>query len=147
MEPLLSAIMGDLVTRALSMVSKRYLQSKGAEEEKLQRLRAVLLRIETIIQEADGRHIANQAMLQQLQTMREDMYRGYYMLDTFRYPVQTDEGGQVTTGRSLALSRFSTFSSRRPFSVCNTLSMDFVLDVGSSKNLDKMLRSLEEDDQ
>jgi hypothetical protein len=70
------------------------------------------------------------------------------MLDTFTYPKQTDEAkGKVATGRSLALSRFSTSSSRRPFSVCNTPSIDFVLDVGSSKNLDKMLRSLEEDDQ
>jgi hypothetical protein len=63
MEPLLSAIMGDLVTRALSMVTRRYLQTKGAEE-KLQRLRAVLPRIHAIIEEAEERHITNQAMLQ-----------------------------------------------------------------------------------
>jgi hypothetical protein len=51
MEPLLSAIMGDLVTRALSMVTRRYLETKGAEE-KLQRLRAVLPSIHAIIEEA-----------------------------------------------------------------------------------------------
>ncbi|XP_047059115.1 putative disease resistance protein RGA3 [Lolium rigidum] len=145
MEPLLSSIMGDLVGRALSMVTQRYLQSKGAQEEKLQRLRAILLRIEAIIEEAEGRHITNQVMLQQLQMMREDMYRGYYTLDAFRYAVHTDEAkGEVTTGSSFVLSRFSPSSSKRLFfSMCNTLSMDFMFDVWDSRNLDKMLGSIE----
>lgn len=73
MEPLLSAIVGDLVTRALSMMVKRYVQYKGAEEklEKLQRLKGLLLRIDAAIEEAEGRHITNQAMLQQLQMLRQ----------------------------------------------------------------------------
>lgn len=145
MEPLLSAIVGDLVSRALSMVTQRYLQSKGAEEEKLQRLRAVLLRVNATVEEADGRHITNQAMLQQLQMLREGMYRGYYTLDTFRYRVHRDrDEGEVSTRRSLALSRFSPSSSRRTFfSVCDSPSMDLMLDAGSCSNLDKMLSSLE----
>ncbi|CAM0882463.1 unnamed protein product [Alopecurus aequalis] len=144
MDYILPSIISDLVGRAMSMVTQRYLQSKGAEEEKLQRLRAALLRMDAIIEEAEGRHITNQAMLQQLQTMREGMYRGYYTLDAFRYPAHTEEGkGEVTTGRSLALSRLIPYSSRRPFSVCNTPSIDLVLDVESVKNLDKMLGNLE----
>uniref|UniRef100_A0A8R7TWT6 Disease resistance N-terminal domain-containing protein n=1 Tax=Triticum urartu TaxID=4572 RepID=A0A8R7TWT6_TRIUA len=76
METLLSAIVGDLVSRALSMVTQRYLQSQGAEEEKLQRLRAVLLRIHATVEEAEGRHITNQAMLQQLQMLRRGRLQG-----------------------------------------------------------------------
>ncbi|KAM3332413.1 hypothetical protein ACQJBY_027926 [Aegilops geniculata] len=144
METLLSAIVGDLVSRALSMVTQRYLQSKGAEEEKLQRLRAVLLRIDATVEEAEGRHITNQAMLQQLQMLRRGMYRGYYTLDTFRYRVHRDKAdGEASTRHSLALSRFSPSSSRRTFSVCDAPRMDQVLDAGSSSNLDKMLSSLE----
>ncbi|XP_037406604.1 disease resistance protein RGA2-like isoform X1 [Triticum dicoccoides] len=145
METLLSAIVGDLVSRALSMVTQRYLQSQGAEEEKLQRLRAVLLRIHATVEEAEGRHITNQAMLQQLQMLRRGMYRGYYTLDTFRYRAHRDEAdGEASTRRSLALSRFSPSSSRRTFfSVCDAPSTDLVLDDGSSNNLDKMLSSLE----
>ncbi|XP_037414043.1 disease resistance protein RGA2-like [Triticum dicoccoides] len=140
MEPLLSAIVGDLVSRALSMVTQRYLQSKGAEEEKLQRLRAVLLRIDATVEEAEGRHITNQAMLQQLQMLRRGMYRGYYTLDTFRYRAHRDKAdGEVSTRRSLALSSFR----RTFFSVCDAPSMDEVLDAGSCSNLDKMLSSLE----
>lgn len=148
MEPLLSAIVGDLVTRALSMMVKRYVQYKGAEEklEKLQRLKGLLLRIDAAIEEAEGRHITNQAMLQQLQMLRQGMYRGYYMLDTFRYRAQR-AGGELSlssTGRSLALSRFSPSSSRCSlFSVCDATSMESLLDAGSSDNLDKMLGSLE----
>lgn len=145
MEPLLSAIVGDLVSRALSMVTQRYLQSKEAEGEKLRRLRAVLLRIDAIVEEAEGRHITNQAMLQQLQMLRQGMYRGYYTLDNFRYRVHMDrDEGEVSTRRSLALSRFSSSSTRRTFfSVCDAPSMDMVLDAGSCSNLDKMLSSLE----
>ncbi|VAH63850.1 unnamed protein product [Triticum turgidum subsp. durum] len=145
MEPLLSAIVGDLVSRALSMVTQRYLQSKGAEEEKLQRLRAVLLRIDATVEEAEGRHITNQAMVQQLQMLRRGMYRGYYTLDTFRYRAHRDEAdGKASTRRSLALSRFSPSSSRRTSSsVCDAQRMDLVLDAGSCNNLDKMLSSLE----
>ncbi|KAF8713929.1 hypothetical protein HU200_027911 [Digitaria exilis] len=47
------------------------------------RLHRVLLRAQAIVYEAMGRHITNQAMLQQLDMVRDAMYRGYYMLDSF----------------------------------------------------------------
>lgn len=39
---------------------------------------------QVIIEEGMGRHITNQAMLLQLNMLRDDMHRGYYALDTFR---------------------------------------------------------------
>jgi hypothetical protein len=50
-------------------------------EDSLQR---VLLRAQVIIDEATGRHIMNQAMLQQLGMLRDAMYQGNYILDTSR---------------------------------------------------------------
>ncbi|KAF0926890.1 hypothetical protein E2562_027744 [Oryza meyeriana var. granulata] len=52
-----------------------------AVEERLQRL---LLQARIIVEEADERLITNQAMLQQLNILRKEMYRGYYTLDRLR---------------------------------------------------------------
>ncbi|TVU13286.1 hypothetical protein EJB05_40823, partial [Eragrostis curvula] len=54
----------------------------SAVEDSLQR---ALLRAQVIVDEATKRHIINQVMLQHLGILRDTMYRGYYMLDTFRY--------------------------------------------------------------
>nr|CAB3451728.1 unnamed protein product [Digitaria exilis] len=48
-------------------------------------LRWVLLRAQVIDEEALGRNITNRAMLQQLNMLRDAMYRGYFKLDIFRY--------------------------------------------------------------
>ncbi|XP_066392345.1 uncharacterized protein [Miscanthus floridulus] len=53
-------------------------------DERLQRLQLLLLRVRVILEEADGRSVTNQAMLQQLNILRKEMYRGYYVLDSFR---------------------------------------------------------------
>ncbi|KAK3161791.1 hypothetical protein QOZ80_1BG0081450 [Eleusine coracana subsp. coracana] len=86
MEPLLSAIVSDLLGRALSTVIQRYSRAKAEEtEQKLQRLQRLLLRIEATVEEAEGRYITNQTMLRQLEMLRQGVYGGHYMLDTFRY--------------------------------------------------------------
>ncbi|RCV35029.1 hypothetical protein SETIT_7G206100v2 [Setaria italica] len=48
-------------------------------------MQRALLRAQVIIDEATGRHITNQAMVQQLNMLRDAMYQGCYILDTFRY--------------------------------------------------------------
>ncbi|OEL13377.1 hypothetical protein BAE44_0025604, partial [Dichanthelium oligosanthes] len=45
--------------------------------------RGVLLRAQVIVDEAMGRQITNQAMLQQLDMLRDAMHQGCYTLDTF----------------------------------------------------------------
>ncbi|CAL5092070.1 unnamed protein product [Urochloa decumbens] len=52
----------------------------------MQRLQWMLLRVRRLtVEEAEGRCVSNQAMLQQLNILRKVMYKGYYMLDTFIY--------------------------------------------------------------
>uniref|UniRef100_A0A0E0LGE7 NB-ARC domain-containing protein n=1 Tax=Oryza punctata TaxID=4537 RepID=A0A0E0LGE7_ORYPU len=68
--------------RSISFLIKNFSKSTASNmEERLQRL---LLRFSIIVEEADDRLITNQAMLQQLNILRKDMYRGYYTLDSFR---------------------------------------------------------------
>ncbi|OEL21391.1 hypothetical protein BAE44_0017590 [Dichanthelium oligosanthes] len=85
METFISAVLGDLVSRSVSFVVDRYYWGHKGASEKLQQLCRMLLRIQIIIEEAEGRHITNQAMLRQLQMLREAMYEGSYLHDTVRY--------------------------------------------------------------
>uniref|UniRef100_A0A0E0HW14 Rx N-terminal domain-containing protein n=1 Tax=Oryza nivara TaxID=4536 RepID=A0A0E0HW14_ORYNI len=76
METFLSAILSDLATRSLSfLINKCSKPTSPTMEEKLQRL---LLRVQIILEEAEDRLIANQAMQQQLNILRKEMYRGCY---------------------------------------------------------------------
>jgi hypothetical protein len=149
MEPLISAIVSDLLSRTLSMLIQRYRRSRAEEtEHKLQRLQCVLLRIDATVEEAEGRHITNQAMLRQLDMLRQGMYGGHYMLDTFRYRGHQhgDDDDEVSGGRrDVALSRFS--SAKRllsiPVSSSSSTEQRTVLDAESLKKLEKMLDGLE----
>ncbi|KAG2600340.1 putative disease resistance protein RGA3 [Panicum virgatum] len=145
MEPLLSAIMSDLLGRALSVVIQRYGPSKAEEtEHKLQRLRRVLLRIDATVEEAEGRHITNQAMLRLLDMLRQGMYDGHYVLDTISYRCH----GEVSSGgRDVVLSRLSSAKRLLSFPVSSSSSrsnlQSTVLDAESLKNMEKMLDGLE----
>ncbi|RLN35858.1 uncharacterized protein C2845_PM03G31040 [Panicum miliaceum] len=61
------------------------LTNRECMDEKLQRLQLLLLRGRTVIEEADGRRITNSGMLMQLKLLSERMYRGYYVLGSFKY--------------------------------------------------------------
>ncbi|CAN6222829.1 unnamed protein product [Urochloa humidicola] len=122
METFISAVLGDLVSRSVSFVVERYYRRQtGTAEMNLQRLRWMLLRIQTIIEEAEGREITNQAMLRQLQMLREAMYEGSYLLDTVRYHMRQQEssinyksGGQSSSALSkLGPAKHVRFCSRR----------------------------------
>uniref|UniRef100_A0A453FHQ2 Uncharacterized protein n=1 Tax=Aegilops tauschii subsp. strangulata TaxID=200361 RepID=A0A453FHQ2_AEGTS len=80
MEMFLPAILSDLLGRSVSFVVQRYLQ-QGSAEDSVQQLRLALLRVGVTVEEAEGRRITNQAMLRQLDVLREAMYGGHYMLD------------------------------------------------------------------
>ncbi|KAG2591288.1 putative disease resistance protein RGA3 [Panicum virgatum] len=87
METIASAILGDLISRSVSFALDRCYhrwRSAGGIEDAPQRLRRVLLRLQAVVEEADRRRVTNQAMLRQLQLMREGVYRGYYLLSAIK---------------------------------------------------------------
>ncbi|XP_034571004.1 putative disease resistance protein RGA3 [Setaria viridis] len=80
MEILYSAVLSELVSRAVSfLLAKREEQAAAAAQE--ERLRSLLLRSRTIVEEAERRLVTNRAMLQQLGALRDEAFRGYYVLD------------------------------------------------------------------
>jgi len=113
MESFLSAVLGELMTRSISFIINKCSNPPGlAVEDSLQR---ALLRAQVIIEEAVGRQITNQAMLQQLGLLRDAMHRGYYKLDTFRYQPQYAEGGKDHQTVSHFMSPSKLTSARDPY--------------------------------
>ncbi|TVU13514.1 hypothetical protein EJB05_40574, partial [Eragrostis curvula] len=89
MDIFLSAVMGEVTTRSINFFISKLSKPSALDVE--DRLLMVLLRARVIIEEAMGRKITNQSMLQQLDMLRDAMYRGYYLLDTFRYQSHKEE--------------------------------------------------------
>ncbi|CAO2180416.1 unnamed protein product [Urochloa humidicola] len=81
MEVLLSAAASDLVGRLISFLISKF-QEPGSTDDVV-RLQRALLRARVVVEEADARQVANQAMLLQLNQLRGEMWRGAYMLDSF----------------------------------------------------------------
>ncbi|KAL6647736.1 hypothetical protein ACP70R_015173 [Stipagrostis hirtigluma subsp. patula] len=75
------------------------------EDKRLQKLERLLLRIRVIVEEAEGRHITNQAMVHQLNLLRKEMYRGYFTMDNLR--CQGIEAKDHDVSHSFALSKFN----------------------------------------
>ncbi|CAL5077628.1 unnamed protein product [Urochloa decumbens] len=68
-------------------------------------MQRALLQAQVIIDEATGRHITNQAMLQQVDMLRDAMHHGCYILDTFRYQSYDEEAKDQVLGHSFSLSK------------------------------------------
>uniref|UniRef100_A0A0E0C7C4 Disease resistance N-terminal domain-containing protein n=1 Tax=Oryza meridionalis TaxID=40149 RepID=A0A0E0C7C4_9ORYZ len=125
--------------RSISFMVDSYYQQHQGVEENLQRLHRLLLQIQAIVEEADSRHITNQAMLLQLRMLSNMMYRGYYFLDNFRYRIVRPHAQDELGDRSLGMSPFSPFK-RLCFS---TRTRKIVSEVLERKELQKMLGHLE----
>ncbi|EAY86770.1 hypothetical protein OsI_08150 [Oryza sativa Indica Group] len=139
METFLSAVLADLLSRSISFVIDRYCQQQQGVEENLQQLQRMLLRIQTVVEEANGRRITNQAMLLQLKTMRNVMYRGYYFLDNFRYRIALGHAPDEVDDHSLASFPFNPLKRFR----FSTMARKIVSEDQEKKELLKMLGRLE----
>jgi hypothetical protein len=91
------AIIGEVANRSISFLVGKWRSKRMSptEEQELESLRRLLLRVHAIVEEADGRHITNLAMLQQLKTLRMEMHRGYYALDMFSRGAADDEDDKL----------------------------------------------------
>jgi hypothetical protein len=92
MESAIAAVAGELVSRFISFAFNRYCSSSSYEDEgwdeKQERLRHLLMRAHTVVEEADARYISNSGMLMQLKILSEAMYQGYHALDTLTFQLQ-----------------------------------------------------------
>ncbi|XP_004972146.1 disease resistance protein RGA2-like [Setaria italica] len=140
METFISAILGDLFSRSVSFVLNNYhLRRQKGVKDNLQELRCVLLRIQATAEEAEGRHITNQAMLHQLQMLREAMNKGCYLLDNFTYRMLQQESSNVqVSDHPFPLSKFNPAKGLR----FSTRRMIVAFQGDGAKEVQKMLGSL-----
>ena len=78
-------------------------KEKTTIKEDLLRLHRLLMRISAAIEEAEGRWVANKGMIRQVSTIRDQMFRGYFLLDAFRCREKKTEDKEVR----LTQSRFN----------------------------------------
>ncbi|XBI21391.1 hypothetical protein VPH35_062517 [Triticum aestivum] len=110
MDILVSAIVGDLVSRSASFVIGKYFQQQPGIDMILQtllgkELKRVVQRIDTVVEEAKGRRIANQGMLR------------HYILDALRFQAALEDEEEVSHSlTAVLLSESSCLAKRLRFS-------------------------------
>ncbi|RLN29437.1 hypothetical protein C2845_PM05G31190 [Panicum miliaceum] len=110
METLSSAVFGELVSRSVSFLfSKLEKETAVTAPEDLQRLRHLLLRSGAIVLDAEQRHVPSKAMRQQLKALRDETFRGHYVLDVASCRAALGGGGgdEEVGHRAFSLSRFN----------------------------------------
>ncbi|PUZ42224.1 hypothetical protein GQ55_9G567100 [Panicum hallii var. hallii] len=98
MEMLYSAVLNELVSRSVSfLLAKRRERTAATAQEELllQRLRGLLLRSCTVVEEAERRLVTNNraTMLRHLTALRNETFRGCYVLDGVRCRAASGGGG------------------------------------------------------
>ncbi|XP_044985051.1 uncharacterized protein LOC123452465 [Hordeum vulgare subsp. vulgare] len=149
MEVLLSAVAGDPVSRFISFLAQNY-GTHTCEQEDRRRLERVLLRMHTVVEEAEGRHITNRGMLRQLKALIEGMYLGYYMVDRLRVQslglgVESVEDNEVSHEiQPFAVPTFNT-AKRLRFAVAASITKNApeAFGTGSTTKLKSVLECLE----
>ncbi|CAM0948568.1 unnamed protein product [Alopecurus aequalis] len=101
MEVAMSAVAGELVSRFISFLLNKLNSSRPRSEEQVKEmLQHLLMRVCTIVEEADTRYITNSGMMMQLKTLSDAMYRGYSVLDSSRYGALQDGAGFEEVSRT-----------------------------------------------
>uniref|UniRef100_A0ACD5TH41 Uncharacterized protein n=1 Tax=Avena sativa TaxID=4498 RepID=A0ACD5TH41_AVESA len=113
MDIALSAVASELVSRLMSFVIGKFRERAClylSRKQNLESLRRLLLRVHAVVEEAEGRYIANARMLAQLRMLTEAMYQGYDALDTYGPLEQIGFRAQIEVSGSDTIN-FSSFSS------------------------------------
>ncbi|KAK8447290.1 hypothetical protein SEVIR_8G042000v4 [Setaria viridis] len=145
MEALISAVAGDLMSRFISFVAQKFC-NHTENEDNYRRLEHVLLRVHTIVEEAEGRHIRNQGMLLQLKMLIKDMYVGHYMLDRLKIQSIKEEKAEGEVSHQNQPFSMSALSAAKRFRFAYTTRMNTPVASGtrpSAAKLRCMLESLE----
>ncbi|CAM0954384.1 unnamed protein product [Alopecurus aequalis] len=140
MEALISAFLGDIVSRSISFVVEKSRQQTNTQDD-LQRLHQLLMRISAVIEEAEGRCVSNRGMIRQVSMMIKHMFRGYYLLDSFKGKEKKTHDDEASHS-SFSQSKFNPAKRFRLLS-SNTQIESMVTDRDNSKELMQVILVLE----
>jgi hypothetical protein len=148
-EAVVSAVVGEAVSRVISLVTGNFGQQQQSSEAKLQRICRLLIRIHSVVEEAKGRQIENQGVLQWLSELIDGEYEGRYLLDTTigcsEQELDDDEKAhsQVSLPQASSLSLFNPAKRMRVVaSAVKTALSRRALGAGEGE-IDRVLQSLQ----
>jgi ATP phosphoribosyltransferase len=75
-EVLISAVVGDMVGRVISLLASRCSNQEQSTDDKLQKISRMLIRIHSVVEEAKGRHITNDVALDWLSDLDDGVWQG-----------------------------------------------------------------------
>uniref|UniRef100_J3LAM2 NB-ARC domain-containing protein n=1 Tax=Oryza brachyantha TaxID=4533 RepID=J3LAM2_ORYBR len=91
-EAIVSGVVADMVGRLMSLVAGQLRDRRGVEE-KLRRVRRLLVRIESAVEAAEARRITGRALLAWLSELVDGAHQGRYFLDAFPVTDHEVDGG------------------------------------------------------
>uniref|UniRef100_A0A0D9XPC9 Uncharacterized protein n=1 Tax=Leersia perrieri TaxID=77586 RepID=A0A0D9XPC9_9ORYZ len=143
MEILISAVADDLISQFISSVAQNY-SNHTCKEDDCKRLERILLRMHSVVEEAEGLYITNQGMLRQLKGLTKDFYLRYYMLDKIKFQPPEEESIRDEVSHEIQSFALSTFNSAKRFPFADAIGKHRPIVFGRSRtNLKDVVDGLE----
>uniref|UniRef100_A0A453QP89 NB-ARC domain-containing protein n=1 Tax=Aegilops tauschii subsp. strangulata TaxID=200361 RepID=A0A453QP89_AEGTS len=142
-ELIISAVVGDMVGRVISLLAGQF-KGQGCTDAKLRRICHMLVKVHSAVEEAKGRHITNCGTLEWLSELNDGVYQGRYLLDTVRcreQELEDDHADKVGT-QPFSLSLFNP-AKRVRVAACAVKSLLSRNDVGGPEEIDRVVEILE----
>uniref|UniRef100_A0A8R7VBJ3 NB-ARC domain-containing protein n=1 Tax=Triticum urartu TaxID=4572 RepID=A0A8R7VBJ3_TRIUA len=142
-EVIFSAVVGDMVGRAISLIAGQF-KGQGRTEAKLRRICHMLVKVHSAVEEAKGRHITNYGTLECLSELNNGMYHGRYLLDTVgcREQELEDEQADKVVEQRFSFSLFNP-AKRVRIAACAMKSLLSRHDIGVGEEIDRVVEILE----
>ncbi|XP_072980010.1 putative disease resistance protein RGA1 [Typha angustifolia] len=103
-----SAVVGELVSRVTSFLGGQY-ELQSDVEGKLQRLKELLLEVESVVEAAAGKEIKNKRLVDWLMELKDVAYEADDVLDTFEYRLLEKKANEDEKVSSFASSSSNAF--------------------------------------
>lgn len=141
-EAIFSAVVGDVVSRVISLVACRF-NDQPSTEAKLRKICHLLIKIHSVVEEAKGRQITNHGTLEWLSELIDGTYQGRYLLDTIRcgeLELEHEHGDKVVA-QPFSFSLFNP-AKRVRVAASTVKTLLSRQDIGAGE-IDKVLESLQ----
>jgi hypothetical protein len=146
-EVILSAVVGDLAGRLISLLVGQFEGQDQCTEAKLRRISYMLIKVHSAIEEARGRQITNYGTLEWLSELNDGLHQGRYLLDMVgcREQEETEEdehARKVVAAQPFSFSSFNP-AKRARVAACSVKSLLSCHDVGAHEKIDRVVHILE----
>ncbi|CAN6360816.1 unnamed protein product [Urochloa humidicola] len=148
-ETIVSAVIGDAVSRVISILTGHFAQ-KQSTEAKLRRICHLLIRIHSVVDEARGRQITNDGVLRWLSELMDGEFHARYLLDEMigcgdRNELEGNDSceEQVPLPQASSMSLFNPAKRMRVAAGAIKRVLSLHCDLGAADEVDRVLEILQ----